>query len=89
LRATGYGWTTNLFGRGAEVVTPILISQLIPLLGISWGVSMMAVGPILGALLVWKFAPETKGLSLEEIQEQLAAAAEARKRNLDKGVFES
>lgn len=89
LRATGYGWTTNLFGRGAEVVTPILISQLIPLLGISWGVSLMAIGPIIGALLVWKFAPETKGLSLEEIQDELEARAEARQRNIEKGIFES
>jgi hypothetical protein len=31
----------------------------------------VAIGPILGALLVIKYAPETKGLSLEEIQEVL------------------
>src|SRR5262249_16622196 len=34
LRATGYGWTTNLFGRITEVFTPFVIGLLIPLLGI-------------------------------------------------------
>jgi putative MFS transporter len=71
LRATGYGWTTNLFGRGTEVITPIVIGLMIPILGISWSVTWMAFGPILGALLVLYFAPETRGLTLEQIQEQL------------------
>jgi putative MFS transporter len=71
LRATGYGWTTNLFGRVTEVMIPFLIGQLIPIMGISWGITWVAIGPILGALLVMKFAPETKGLTLEEIQERL------------------
>jgi len=31
----------------------------------------VAIGPVLGAVLVLKYAPETKGLSLEEIQEHL------------------
>ncbi|MCP5182180.1 MAG: MFS transporter [Pseudomonadales bacterium] len=75
LRATGYGWTTNLFGRVAEVFIPLLIGQLIPFMGISWGVTWVAIGPIIGALLVMKYAPETKGLTLEEIQERLEPEA--------------
>ena len=75
LRATGYGWTTNLFGRVTEVFIPMLIGLLIPIMGISWGVTWVAIGPIIGALLVLKFAPETKGLTLEEIQEKLGRAA--------------
>jgi putative MFS transporter len=82
LRATGYGWTTNLFGRVTEVMIPFLIGQLIPLMGISWGITWVAIGPVIGALLVMKYAPETKGLTLEQIQERLAgdtaAAAKAR-----------
>ena len=39
LRATGYGWTTNLFGRVTEVFIPMLIGLLIPVMGISWGVT--------------------------------------------------
>jgi putative MFS transporter len=73
LRATGYGWTTNLFGRMMELGAPFLIGQLIPVLGISWAVTLGGFGPILGAALVLKFAPETRGLSLEEIQERLDA----------------
>ncbi len=71
LRATGYGWTTNLFGRLSEVGAPLLIGQLIPLLGISWAVTLGGFGPILGAFLVMRYAPETRGLTLEQIQEQL------------------
>ena len=35
-------------------------------------IAVVAVGPVLGALLVMRYAPETKGLTLEEVQEQLA-----------------
>jgi putative MFS transporter len=75
LRATGYGWTTNLFGRVTEVMIPLIIGMLIPLMGISWGITWVAIGPIIGALLVMKYAPETKGLTLEQIQERLGGAA--------------
>jgi putative MFS transporter len=71
LRATGYGWTTNLFGRVTEVAVPFIIGQLIPLMGISWGITWVAIGPILGALLVMRYAPETRGLTLEQIQDRL------------------
>lgn len=75
LRATGYGWTTNLFGRGTEVIVPLLIGLLIPVLGISWGITVVAIGPILAAILIMIYAPETRGLSLEEIQEKLDGEA--------------
>jgi putative MFS transporter len=78
LRATGYGWTTNLFGRITEVAIPYLIGQLIPVMGISWGITWVAIGPIIGALLVMKYAPETRGLTLEQIQERLGSDAEAK-----------
>lgn len=68
IRATGYGWTTNLFGRLAEVGTPFVISAFIMTLGISGAVAVTAIGPVLGALLVMLYAPETKGLTLEEVQ---------------------
>ena len=81
LRATGYGWTTNLFGRVTEVAVPYLIGQLIPIMGISWAITWVAVGPLIGALLVLKYAPETRGLTLEQIQEHLAAEAERPRRS--------
>jgi putative MFS transporter len=73
IRATGYGWTTNLAGRVTEVVTPMVIGLLIaPLGGIPAAIAVVAVGPILGALLVLRYAPETKGMTLEEVQVHLA-----------------
>ncbi len=72
IRATGYAWTTNLVGRISEVITPMAIGLLIIPLGISWSISVLSLGPIIGAVFVLRFAPETKGLTLEQIQEQLA-----------------
>ena len=71
IRATGYGWTTNLAGRVTEVVTPILIGLLIAPLGIPGAIAVVAVGPVLGALLVLRYAPETRGLTLEQIATEL------------------
>ncbi|MCB1645806.1 MAG: MFS transporter [Pseudomonadales bacterium] len=79
LRATGYGWATNLFGRATEVIIPLLLGMLIPVLGISWGVTAVAIGPIIGAILLLRYGTETKGLSLEEIQEKLDQEANPAK----------
>jgi putative MFS transporter len=72
IRATGYGWTTNLFGRVTEVAVPLAVGTFIATLGISWSVTVVAFGPVLGALVVLKWAPETKGLTLEQIEAALA-----------------
>lgn len=74
IRATGYGWTTNLFGRISEFATPLAIGLLISQAGLTipTAVAMVAVGPILGAFLVWRWAPETRGLTLEEVQKVAA-----------------
>ena len=69
IRATGYGWTTNFFGRITEVGTSFLMAAFVDYLGISGAVGIVSIGPILGALLVLRYAPETKGLTLEEIQQ--------------------
>ncbi|MFP6638977.1 MAG: MFS transporter, partial [Myxococcota bacterium] len=74
IRATGYGWTTNFLGRVTEVLTPMVIGVLIlPLGDIPSAIAIVAVGPIVGALLVLLYAPETRGLTLEEIQTRLEA----------------
>jgi len=72
IRATGYGWTTNFLGRITEVLTPMAIGALlIPLHNdIPSAIAIVAAGPILGALAVLRYAPETQGLTLEEVQEQ-------------------
>lgn len=71
IRATGYSWTTNLFGRVTEIVTPLAIGVLADRLGIPLAVGVMAIGPILGALIVLAYAPETRGKTLEEISGEL------------------
>lgn len=71
IRATGYGWTTNLFGRIAEFATPALIAFLIAEADVSipTAVALVSVGPVIGAILVWRHAPETRGLTLEQVEE--------------------
>jgi MFS family permease len=75
IRATGYGWTTNLLGRITEVCTSFLVAAFVNTLGISGSVAIVSVGPILGALLVLRYAPETKGLTLEEVQQVVGEEA--------------
>ena len=72
IRATGYGWASNFFGRATEIGTPLLVGLYVDAMGIPWAVTTVAFGPILGALLVLRYAPETKGMTLEEIQDALA-----------------
>ena len=71
IRATGYGWTTNFAGRFTEVFVPIAIGFLIAPLGIPGAMAIVSIGPILGAALVLRYAPETRGLTLEQIAERL------------------
>jgi len=80
IRATGYGWTTNLAGRVTEVLTPILIGLLIAPLGIPGAIAVVAAGPIIGALLVLRYAPETRGLTLEQIATELHESLPAGRR---------
>jgi putative MFS transporter len=72
IRATGYAWATMVFGRATEILTPLGIGLFVGSLGISWSVAVFAFGPVIGAIIVMLYAPETKGLTLEEIQEKLA-----------------
>jgi len=74
IRATGYGWTTNLFGRITEFATPAVIGLLIARFDVtlSAAVAFVSVGPVLGSILVLKYAPETRGLTLEAVQTQVA-----------------
>ena len=71
IRATGYAWTSNLAGRVTEVTIPVLIGLLIAPLGIPGAITVVAVGPLLGAILVLRYAPETRGLTLEQIGQEL------------------
>jgi putative MFS transporter len=74
IRATGYGWTTNLFGRITEFATPAIIGLLIASAGVSLplAVAAVSIGPILGSVIVLRYAPETRGLTLEAVEQQTA-----------------
>lgn len=75
IRATGYSWTTNLFGRGTEIAAPLMIGWLADRIGIPSAVALMAIGPIAGAAVVYRYAPETRGKTLEQISDELDSQA--------------
>ena len=75
IRATGYSWTTNLFGRVTEICSPLAIGWLADRIGIPSAVAVMAIGPVIGATIVLRYAPETRGKTLEEISAELDAAS--------------
>lgn len=75
IRATGYSWTTNLFGRITEILAPLAIGFLADRIGIPSAVAIMAIGPVIGALVVLRYAPETRGKTLEQISDELDSAA--------------
>ncbi len=77
IRATGYSWTTNLFGRITEILSPLAIGWLADRIGIPWAVGVMSIGPIIGGLVVLGYAPETRGKTLEEISDELDGASGA------------
>jgi putative MFS transporter len=75
IRATGYSWTTNLFGRLTEIFSPLAIGWLADRIGIPGAVAVMAIGPVIGGALVLMYAPETSGKTLEEISAELDGEA--------------
>ncbi len=73
VRATSYSLTVQVLGQFAALLTPFTIGALSRTMGgLGNAVAVMSFGPIIGAVLVMRFAPETRGKTLEE------AAAAAR-----------
>ncbi len=69
LRSSAAAWTNNTLGRLGMVLAPAMVTGLfVPLLGsLGNAVSLMGLFPLLCALIVLFFLPETKGKELEEI----------------------
>ena len=69
LRASAAAWTNNTLGRLGMVLAPTLVTAVLaPLLGsLGNAVSIMGLFPLLCALIVLFFLPETKNRELEEI----------------------
>jgi putative MFS transporter len=69
IRATSYSMTVQLLGQIAGLLTPFTIGALARSLGgLGNAVAAVSIGPVIGAALVWIFAPETRGRSLEELR---------------------
>jgi MFS family permease len=69
IRATSYSLTVQLLGQIAALLTPFTIGALSASLGgLGNAVAAVCAGPVIGAALVWRFAPETRGLALEELE---------------------
>jgi putative MFS transporter len=74
IRATSYSLTVQLFGQIASLLTPFIIGSMSKSLGgLGNAVAIVSIGPVLGALLVWRYAPETRGVRLEELSPAAAA----------------
>jgi len=76
IRATSYSWTVQVFGQLASLLTPVTIGALSKSLGgLTGAVSAVCVGPIIGAAVIMLWAPETRGLKLEEISDSPTVTA--------------
>ncbi|MHB8382682.1 MAG: MFS transporter [Candidatus Binataceae bacterium] len=73
IRATSYSLTVQVFGQVAALVTPFTIGALSKSLGgLGNAVAIVSIGPIIGAILVLRFAPETRGVPLEQLETRMA-----------------
>lgn len=74
IRATSYSLTVQLLGQIASLLTPFIIGSMSKSLGgLGNAVAVVSIGPVLGALLIWRYAPETRGMRLEELAQSAAA----------------
>jgi putative MFS transporter len=68
IRAAGYSSTIQTLGQLAWFMSPVLVGTLSLFLGgLGNAASICAVGPIVGAVLILLYAPETLGKTLEEM----------------------
>ena len=74
IRATSYSLTVQLLGQLAALTSPFIIGAMSKSLGgLGNAVSVVAIGPAIGAVLVWRFAPETRGVRLEDVSPAAAS----------------
>ena len=74
IRATSYSLTVQLLGQISGLLTPVTVGALSRRLGgLGNAVAVVSIGPVIGAGLVWLFAPETRGRRLEELEASAAA----------------
>ena len=67
LRSDAFGWSNHLFGRTAQVVTPVLVGYAAESVGWAKAVASTVVFPALALALILLTLPETRGRELEDI----------------------
>ena len=68
IRAAGYSSTIQTLGQLAWFISPVLVGAMSLFLGgLGNAAAVCALGPILGAVLILLYAPETCGKTLEEL----------------------
>jgi MFS transporter, putative metabolite:H+ symporter len=68
IRAAGYSSTIQTLGQMAWFISPVLVGTLSMVVGgLGNAASLCAAGPIVGAVLILLYAPETRGKTLEEM----------------------
>ena len=65
IRNTGVGTVFNL-ARGAQFVTPVIITLVATYFDLSYGIAIAAIFALLVGIWIWVF-PETKGRSINEL----------------------
>ena len=68
IRAAGYSSTIQTLGQLAWFISPVLVGTMSLVVGgLGNAASLCAIGPLLGAVLILLYAPETRGKTLEEM----------------------
>lgn len=65
-RADAFAWANNLLGRIGYVLSPLAVGYFAQKVGWGLAVSVTAVFPLVGLMIVFAKFPETKGKELEE-----------------------
>jgi MFS family permease len=67
-RATGFSLTVQVFGQLGWTLAPLMAGLLsAPMGGLGNAASLFSIGPIIGAIVVLAYVPETRGKTLEEL----------------------
>ncbi len=75
-RATGFSLTVQVVGQMGWTLAPVLAGLLSDCLGgLGNAAALFAAGPVIGAILVLAFIPETRGRTLEELSPETMPAA--------------
>jgi MFS family permease len=71
-RATGFSFTVQVVGQLGWTLAPVFAGILSgPVGSLGKAVSLFAAGPLLGAVLVLAYIPETRGRTLEELSPEI------------------